>query len=97
MSAFAKREWLGGAMLSVALMVFPATAWSYTDEQQQACMGDAFRLCSSEIPDVGRVKGCMVRRQAELSAGCRVYFRRDESSARPQRLHRIRQRTASED
>jgi len=85
---------LGGVILAIALGAWPATGWSYTAEQQQACMGDAFRLCGSEIPDVSRVGACMVRRQAELSPGCRVYFRPQETSARPQRLHRIRQHTA---
>jgi hypothetical protein len=96
MMTFAKRNLTVGAMLSVAVLAFPATAWSYTDEQQQACSGDAFRLCSSDIPDIGRVTACMVRRQSELSAGCRVYFRHDESSTKARRPHRLRQRTASE-
>lgn len=58
-----------------ALWLLPAASWAYTEEQQQACMGDAFRLCSAEIPDVDRVRACMVRQQSELSPGCRVYFR----------------------
>jgi hypothetical protein len=90
-------EWIGGAILAVALGAWPATGWSYTMEQQQACMGDAFRLCGSEIPDVSRVGACMARRQTELSPGCRVYFRPQETSAKPQRLHRIHQRTASDE
>ncbi len=48
---------------------------AYTPEQQQACSGDAFRLCGPEIPDVDRVTGCMIRNRAQLSPGCRVYFR----------------------
>jgi hypothetical protein len=87
---------LDGAILAVALLAWPATGWAYTAEQQQACMGDAFRLCGSEIPDVSRVGACMVRRQTELSPGCRVYFRPQESAAKPPRHHRIRQHTASD-
>ena len=41
-------------MLSVSL--WPASSQAYTPEEEQACTGDAFRLCSSEIPDVGRAK-----------------------------------------
>ena len=59
-------------------------------------MGDAFRLCGYEIPDVSRVTACMVRRQTELSPGCRIYFRQEESAAKPQKFHRIRQHTASD-
>jgi hypothetical protein len=96
MNAFAIRiERFAGVILAIGVGAWPATGWSYTMEQQQACMGDAFRLCSYEIPDVSRVTACMVRRQTELSPGCRVYFRQDESSTKP-RLHRIRQHTVSD-
>lgn len=63
------------ALLCSAL---PSAGEAYTPEQQQACSGDAFRLCSSEIPDVDRVTVCMVRNRTQLSPGCRVYFRSSE-------------------
>jgi len=95
MGAFGKRLG-GGIILGAALWVWPAAGWAYTAEQQQACTGDAFRLCGSEIPDVQRVGACMVRRQAELSPGCRVYFRPEHTAAKPARLHRPRKRVASD-
>jgi len=95
MNAFAIRTGLAGLILTIGAGAWSTMGWSYTMEQQQACMGDAFRLCSPEIPDVSRVGACMARRQAELSPGCRVYFRQEESAAKP-RLHRIRQHTASD-
>ena len=66
-----------GLMLAVALSV---SLWSlpgraYTPEQEQACTSDAFRLCSSEIPDVDRVTACMVRNKSQLSPPCRAQFR----------------------
>ncbi|WFU16048.1 hypothetical protein [Bradyrhizobium sp. CB3481] len=61
------------AILSVS--VGPAAAQSYTAEQQQACTGDAFRLCSSDIPDVERVTACMIRNKSQLSPPCRAQFR----------------------
>jgi len=66
-----------GLMLATALSVaiLPTTSEAYTQEQQAACTDDAFRICSSEIPDVDRVTACMVRNQSQLSPGCRVYFR----------------------
>jgi len=48
---------------------------AYTAEQQQACTPDAFRLCSSEIPDIERVRACMVRNKSQLSPQCRAFFR----------------------
>ncbi len=60
---------------ALAPTMLPGSSHAYTMEQQQACTGDAFRLCSSEIPDIGRITACMVRNRAQLSPGCRVYFR----------------------
>jgi hypothetical protein len=58
-----------------ALSVLPRASYGYTDDQQQACTGDAFRLCSSDIPDVDRITACMIRNKSQLSPGCRVFFR----------------------
>jgi len=80
---FGVRRLRGNAILAIAFLAWPVSGFAYTADEQQACMGDAFRLCSSEIPDISRVKMCMVRRQAELSEGCRVYFRSSAAPARP--------------
>lgn len=66
--------WLLATTLSLSML--PQAVRAYTPEQQQACTGDAFRLCSSEIPDVDRVTVCMIRHKSELTPGCRVFFRR---------------------
>jgi hypothetical protein len=71
------------AALSVAAALLASSAQAYTPEQQQACTGDAFRLCGSEIPSIDRVTVCMMRNRALLSPGCRVYFRPQEAVARP--------------
>lgn len=64
-------------MLAVALSLsmWPTAGRAYTPEQQQACTGDAFRLCSSDIPDVERVTACMIRNKSQLSPPCRAQFR----------------------
>jgi hypothetical protein len=62
----------------LALVALPATSHAYTQEEQQACSGDAFRLCGSEIPDIDRVTACMVRNKEQLTPGCRVYFKPSE-------------------
>jgi len=43
-----------GLMLATAfaVLVLPTAAEAYTPEGRQACTGDAFRLCSAEIPNV---------------------------------------------
>ena len=45
-----------------------------TPEQQAACTPDAFRLCSSFIPDADKVESCLRRRKADLSDACRSVF-----------------------
>jgi hypothetical protein len=70
-----------GLMLAAALAVSvmpTGGAQAYTQDEQQACSGDAFRLCSAEIPDVDRVTVCMIRNKSQLSPGCRVFFREPE-------------------
>jgi hypothetical protein len=66
-----------GLLLALALIssIWSTESRAYTAEEEQACSGDAFRLCSSEIPDVDRVGACMARKQSQLSPGCRAYFR----------------------
>ena len=48
------------------------SSFAFSAEAQQMCTGDAFRLCSSEIPNIPRITACMVKQRANLSAGCRV-------------------------
>ena len=59
----------------LAASIASTASYAYTFEQQQACSGDAFRLCSSEIPDIDRVRICMIRNKSELSPQCRAFFR----------------------
>jgi hypothetical protein len=63
------------AAASCAFSLLPQAGHAYTADQQQACTGDAFRLCSSEIPDIDRVTACMIRNKSQLSPECRVFFR----------------------
>jgi hypothetical protein len=77
------RSFQPGAALAVALalLALPTAGHAYTDEEQQACQPDAFRLCGSEIPDVDRVTACMVARKSQLSPECRRFFRPDPEPA----------------
>ncbi|WGD54634.1 hypothetical protein QA641_12380 [Bradyrhizobium sp. CB1650] len=45
-----------------------------TAEQRAACTPDAFRLCSSYIPDPSGVEACLRQRRSELSEACRAVF-----------------------
>jgi hypothetical protein len=69
-----------GLVLAFALSLSPLSATSsfaYTAEAQQMCTGDAFRLCSSEIPNISRITACMMKHRANLSPGCRAVMDKD--------------------
>ena len=52
-------------------------SFAFSAEAQQMCTGDAFRLCSSEIPNIPKITACMVKQRANLSSGCRAVMDRD--------------------
>jgi hypothetical protein len=74
--------------LAVAGAIWATPSHAYTADQQQLCTGDAFRLCSSEIPNVDRVTACMVQNQDSLSPGCAQFFRRPVVRATPVELRK---------
>jgi hypothetical protein len=74
---------------TASLLAFAATAFAlqtspglaFSSEAQQMCSGDAMRLCSNEIPDIPRVRACMVHKKAQLSPGCRAVMDREAAAA----------------
>jgi hypothetical protein len=50
------------------------------------CTGDAFRLCSSEIPNIPKITACMIKHRSDLSVGCRGVMDRDLAARRPGKL-----------
>ena len=63
---------------TVSVSALSSTAsFAYTAEAQQMCTGDAFRLCSSDIPNIPKITACMFRHRAELSPGCRAVMDKD--------------------
>ena len=70
---------LAVATTAIAFQTSPGLAFS--SEAQQMCTGDAMRLCSSEIPDIPRVRACMVRNKAQVSPGCRAVMDREAAAA----------------
>lgn len=71
---------LAVAASAIAIPTSPGLAFS--SEAQQMCTGDAMRLCSSEIPDIPRVRACMVRNKANVSPGCRAVMDREAVASR---------------
>jgi hypothetical protein len=44
------------------------------------CTGDAFRLCSSEIPNIPAITACMKKNRANLSTGCRAVMDKEAAA-----------------
>jgi len=66
---------LGFVLAGIALAA-PASSQSYSDDERQACEGDAFRLCNHAIPDEQRVKACLIANMSKLTPACRRMFQR---------------------
>jgi len=50
---------------------------AFSAEAQSQCTGDAFRLCSSEIPNIPKITACMMKNRTNLSSGCRNVMERE--------------------
>ena len=68
-----------GIAVAISLTSFVAHAEG-TAEQRQACMPDAFRLCSSHIPNVDAIIVCMRANKSKLSPACRVVFDKSDKT-----------------
>ena len=62
------------------------SSFAFSAEAQQMCTGDAFRLCSSEIPNIPKITACMVKNRANLSAGCRIVMDHDMAAQRSSKV-----------
>jgi hypothetical protein len=57
--------------LAILLALGASTvAVAETQEEQQACMNDAFQLCQNFIPDRTKVFTCLVDNRSNLSVAC---------------------------
>ena len=66
--------------------VSSTASFAFSAEAQQMCTGDAFRLCSSEIPNIPKITACMMKHRADLSAGCRTIMDRDLAAQKSGKL-----------
>lgn len=63
--------------LAMALAAFvPAAALAQSQDEQQACMNDAFTVCGHAIPDRDRVASCLAQNFSRISPGCRMVMAR---------------------
>ncbi len=87
MTAFPNRTIRQAAMAAAFAVAFSALSssagFAFSAEAQQMCTGDAFRLCSSEIPDIPAITACMYKHRANLSPACRTVMDRDLAAQQP--------------
>ena len=62
------------------------SSFAFSAEAQSMCSGDAFRLCSSEIPNIPKITACMIKQRSNLSAGCRTVLDRDLAAQRSNKV-----------
>jgi hypothetical protein len=65
--------------IALALAIFalaPAAATAQSQDDQNACMDDAFSVCGHAIPDRDRVAACLAQNINRISAGCRTVMQR---------------------
>ena len=76
-----------GAALVIGGIVAQGAAFAQenrgTMEQQMACTPDVWRLCSDQIPDVGRIPACLRENTPQLSSGCRAVFQSNNQMQQP--------------
>jgi hypothetical protein len=64
---------IGTAVLATVLATSLAGfAQQGTPEQRSACMGDAFKFCAAEIPNVPKITACMRANASKLSPACKA-------------------------
>lgn len=59
---------------------------AYSAEARQQCTGDAFRLCSSEIPNIPKITACMFKNRASLSPGCRAVMDKEVAAQKTRKV-----------
>jgi hypothetical protein len=62
-----------GSILTLAALLGagPASAQG-TPQQRSACIGDAFRFCSGDIPNVARIEACLLQNRERLHTACQA-------------------------
>jgi hypothetical protein len=68
------------AVVASVSAISSSSGFAFSAEAQSMCSGDAFRLCSSEIPNIPKITACMIKQRANLSSGCRAVMDRDRAA-----------------
>ena len=64
---------MGSILMLSVISAGPALAQG-TAQQRSSCMGDAFRFCSEDIPNVARIEACLLQNRERLHPACQAEF-----------------------
>jgi hypothetical protein len=67
------------AAITAVTTLVSSQSFAFSAEAQQMCTGDAFRLCSSDIPNIPAVTACMIKNRSSLTPSCRAVLDREVS------------------
>jgi hypothetical protein len=63
---------IGGILMLAAISIAGPASAQGTAQQRTACMGDAFRFCSADIPNVSRIEACLMQNHERLHPACQA-------------------------
>ena len=78
----------GAALLLALAAASIASAPAFAQSAEQACSGDAQRLCGQFIPDREKTGACMARQVRSLSPACAAFFKSSKSGKSSRRSSR---------
>jgi hypothetical protein len=88
-STFTNRVRQAGLVLGFALSLSALSStqsFAFSEEARAQCTGDAFKLCSSDIPNIPAITACMMKHRAQLSTGCRAVMDKDLAAQRGKKV-----------
>jgi hypothetical protein len=65
---------VGGILMLAAISSTGPASAQGTSQQRSACMGDAFRFCSQDIPSVNKIEACLLQNRERLHPACQAEF-----------------------
>lgn len=68
------------ALALSCLLLAPVSVRADEQQDQQACMNDAFTVCGQDIPDRDRVAACLYSNRMRVSIACRAVLARYDRS-----------------
>ena len=70
------KTYIAVTLVTFCVALAPTVVRADSQDDQQACMSDAFAVCGQFIPDRERVGSCLAANQSRISPACREAIKR---------------------